>query len=165
MRARYALLLLVLVAGCGGGKGTATTSVTQATPPPPRPAPTPQPHGAVAVIKTWSNRLRRGDVNGASDLFAVPATVQNGTPPIVLDSRELVRAFNSTLPCGAKLISTKLDGRRIIATFELTDRAYGGCGSGVGGRASTRFLIRGGRIVEWKRVPVPDDQLHISPPI
>jgi hypothetical protein len=158
MRARFALPLLVLIAGCGGGGGTTTTTVTKATPVPPG--------NDVSVIRNWANRLRKGDVAGATKLWNVPATVANGTPPLQLDSPELVRQFNDSLPCGAKLISTKADGNRTIATFELTERRGGaGCGNGVGQRASTRFLIQHGKIVEWVRVPVPADQLHISPPV
>jgi hypothetical protein len=165
MRARYVLPLLVLIAGCGGGDTTTmSTTETRSAPPPPS-LPAPRPRDDVAVIREWANRLRRGDVNGASDLWTVPATIQNGGGPEVLDSVELVRIFNETLPCGAKLISTKKDGRRIIATFELTERTGGACGSGVGERASTEFLIERGKIVEWVRVPVPEDQLHISPPV
>ena len=166
MRARYALPLVVLVAGCGGGGGKTVTTTTQATPAPPAPLPAPVPRADVAVIKSWADRLRKGDVEGASRLWNVPATIANGSTPEVLDSPVLVRVFNETLPCGAKLISTKKDGSRTIATFELTERTGGpGCGNGVGERASTRFLIRKGKIVEWVRVPVPDDQLHISPPV
>ena len=167
MRARLVLPLLVLVAGCGGGDNAATTTTeTRASPAPPAPQPAPRPRGDVAIIREWANRLRRGDVNGASDLWQPPATIDNGGGAETLDSVELIRIFNDTLPCGAKLISTKQDGRRVIATFELTERTGGaGCGSGVGERASTEFLIKNGKIVEWLRVPVPQDQLHISPPV
>ena len=140
--------------------------LTKATPAPPAPLPAPTPRGDVAVIRAWADRLRKGDVEGASELWNVPATIANGGAPEVLDSAQLVRVFNETLPCGAKLISTKKQGPRIIATFELTERTGGsGCGNGVGSRASTSFLIRKGKIVEWLRVPVPEDQLHISPPV
>jgi hypothetical protein len=166
MRVRWALPLVVLIAGCGGGGSTTETTVTKAAPVPPAPLPAPSPRGDVAVIREWANRLRRGDVEGASELWSVPATVANGAGPQVLDSPDLIRVFNGTLPCGAKLISTKKDGRRIIATFQLTERVGGsGCGAGAGDRASTEFLIRNGKIVEWLRVPVPEDQLHISPPV
>jgi len=162
MRARLALPLVVFIAGCGGGGATSE----QSPPPPPKPPAPQQRLGDVAVIREWANRLRRGDVDGASDLWRAPATIENGGGAEVLDSIELIRIFNETLPCGAKLISTKKDGRRIIATFELTERTGGaGCGSGVGDRASTEFLIKNGKIVEWVRVPVPEDQLHISPPV
>ena len=166
MRVRFALPLLVLIAGCGGGGGATDTTVTKAAPVPPAPQPAPKVHGDVAVIRAWADRLRNGDVEGASQLWNVPATIANGGAPEVLDSGQLVRAFNETLPCGARLISTKKDGPRIIATFKLTERTGGsGCGNGVGHRASTSFLIRNGKIVEWLRVPIPEDQLHISPPV
>src|ERR1700742_3812777 len=127
MRARFVLPLLVLVAGCGGGDKTATTTTTEtrASPAPPIPQPPPRPRGDVAVIREWANRLRRGDVNGASDLWQPPATIANGGGSEILDSVELIRIFNETLPCGARLISPKKDGRRIIATFKLTERTGG----------------------------------------
>ena len=50
------------------------------------------------MIRDWADTLRRGDVEGASEYFAVPATVSNGTPPLRLKSREDVEFFNRTLP-------------------------------------------------------------------
>jgi hypothetical protein len=118
------------------------------------------------IIKGWSDSLRQGRVEAASRYFQIPVLISNNTPGyIILGTQDEVMEFNRTLPCGAKLISTKKDGRRIIATFELTERTGGACGSGVGERASTEFLIERGKIVEWVRVPVPEDQLHISPPV
>jgi hypothetical protein len=106
-----------------------------------------------SVIRRWADTLRAGDVASASRLFAVPAIVENGTPPQRLVSRREVRAFNDSLPCGARLLRTHRKGRYTVATFRLTERRGGDCGSGVGGTAATAFRIRDGRIAEWVRVP------------
>lgn len=109
----------------------------------------------VSVIRDWANALRVGDLNRAASYFALPAVVQNGTPPIRITTREQVREFNRLLPCGAVLVRTARDGRYIDATFRLTNRVGGDCGPGAGGIAATAFVIRGGKIAEWRRLPDP----------
>jgi hypothetical protein len=108
---------------------------------------------AVEVIKGWSDELRAGDVIAASEHFALPSVVQNGTPPIRLTDRRQVEAFNRSLPCGATLVRAITSGRYTIATFELTERpGEGECGDGVGETAKTAFEIHGGLITQWRRV-------------
>ena len=83
------------------------------------------------MIRAWADTLRRGDVEGAAEYFAVPATVSNGTPPLKLKSRAEVEFFNRTLPCGAQVIATE-DAPHgfVIATFRLTERpGKGRCGT------------------------------------
>ena len=106
---------------------------------------------AVEVIEGWSSTLSEGDIEGAADYFALPSVAQNGTPPLDLDSREDVIAFNEALPCGAELVETVEHAGFVIATFELRDRPGGDCGNGVGGEAQTAFQIEDGKIVEWRR--------------
>jgi hypothetical protein len=109
------------------------------------------------VIDEWVRTLSRGDVSGAADLFALPSVVENGTPPVHLRSRADAVLFNRSLPCGGKLVRARPDGRYIAATFKLTDRPGGDCGSGVGELARTAFLIRDGKILEWRRLrDLPD---------
>ena len=110
------------------------------------------PH-AVEVIKHWADELRAGDVLAASQRFAIPALVQNGTPPLRLTDRRDVEAFNRSLPCGANLTEAITSGKYTIATFELTERpGPGECGGGVGETAKTAFVIHNGLIAEWRRV-------------
>lgn len=110
----------------------------------------------VAVIKGWTDALRRGDINGASAYWSVPAIVSNGTPPIQLKKRSDVRFFNRTLPCGAKFKAAIDTGAYVVATLVLTERPGAGrCGSGVGNEAYTAFLIRHRKIVQWRRVLKP----------
>jgi hypothetical protein len=153
----FAASVALVAGGCGSGgllmRATARTSrrsVVGADP------------GAVSVIKAWSDALRRGDVRGAANYFALPSELvngigANGRPELfVIRTRAEAEAVNETLPCGARLISASRHGRYINALFKLTDRGGpggGGCGSGAGQTARTDFLISDGRIVEWIRAP------------
>jgi hypothetical protein len=111
-------------------------------------------HGPVRLIERWVDTLSAGDVTGAAAFFELPSVVQNGTPPIELTTREDVIGFNRSLPCGAELVGARRLGRYIAATFRLTERPGSGeCGTGVGGLARTAFLIRDGKIVQWRRLP------------
>jgi hypothetical protein len=141
MRAGLAVTLALMLGGAGcGGKNVFESDG--------RPASSPE-----KVIRTWADTLRRGDVTGASKLFALPSVVSNGTPPIVLSTRAEVRAFNSSLPCGARLLRTSSSGRFTTAVFRLTERpGPGRCGSGTGQIARTTFVVRDGRIAQWRRV-------------
>jgi hypothetical protein len=160
---RWALLLAglaLLAPACGSGGQLVKT------PPPPKRAATPAPDrkpaaaSDVAVIRGWANALRHGHLDRAVRYFAIPSVVSNGTAPIRLESRDEVRFFNETLPCGAKVLRVEDTGAFVVAKFRLTERpGRGRCGGGVGGEASTAFLIRHRRIVQWRRVledPTPD---------
>ena len=112
---RWALLfagLALVPSACGSGSKTATT------PPPPRaatpsatPERTPASERDVAVIRGWADALRRGRVERAVGYFAIPSVVSNGTSPIRLTSRDDVRFFNRTLPCGAKVLHAEDSGQ------------------------------------------------------
>jgi hypothetical protein len=152
--------LALFIGACGSNSKQAKT------PPAPKATPTatapgaakPKPAAAadIAVIRGWTEALRHGDVNGASDYFTVPAIVSNGTPPIKLKKRKDVRFFNRTLPCGAKLEKAVDTGHYVVATLVLTERpGTGKCGTGVGNQAYTAFLIRRHKIAEWRRVIEP----------
>lgn len=108
-----------------------------------------------SVIRDWAQALTVGDLSKAASYFALPAIVQNGTPPIRITTRAQVRAFNKLLPCGALLVKTARRGRYIDATFRLTNRVGGDCGLGSGQVAATAFVIRDGKIAEWRRLPDP----------
>jgi hypothetical protein len=122
-------------------------------------------HEAVAVIEGWVRTLSAGDVQGAADYFALPSVAENGTPPLTLRSRADVVAFNRSLPCGARLVRAQPLGRFIAATFRLTDRPGGDCGSGSGLLARTAFVIRDRKIVQWRRLPNPRRRRGGSRPI
>ncbi len=117
------------------------------------------------VIRSWAQALTAGRLDKAASYFALPAVVANGTPPIRITRRAEVRDFNELLPCGARLVATARHGAYTFATFRLTDRVGGGCGTGTGTLAATAFLIRHGKIVEWRRLPTPGTGPQAPTPI
>jgi len=118
----------------------------------------------LAVVRHWAADLRSGNIDGAAAYFHLPSLFYNGaTDTITLRSTAEAVAANSTLPCGAVVISAFRQGRFIDVLFRLTARAGRGggaqaCGSGIGQTARTRFLIHDGHILEWLRAPsLPGD--------
>jgi hypothetical protein len=145
-------LSIAVLSGCGSSEERAVPGGADAD--------------AVQVIKNWADELRAGDIPAASERFAIPSVVQNGTPPLRLTDRGEVEAFNRSLPCGAKLTEAISSGRFTIATFELTERpGPGECGKGVGETAKTAFVIRDGRITEWRRVVDVDQGTTTEGPV
>jgi hypothetical protein len=133
-------LSLIAISGCGSEASS--------------PVPGGADPDAVRVIQEWVDELRAGNVEAASDRFAIPAVVANGTLPVRLTNREQVIAFNESLPCGARLTRAEAHGRFVFATFTLTERpGPGECRAGVGQTARTAFVIHDGRITEWRRLP------------
>ena len=137
-----AALCVAALTGCGSSSDKETNSVAGNAD-----------ADAVQVIKSWADELRAGDVSAASDEFAIPSFVQNGTPLLQLTNRQQVEQFNQSLPCGARLTAASTSGRYTVATFVLTERpGPGQCGNGVGEAAKTAFVIQDGHIREWRRV-------------
>ena len=167
-------LALFALAGCGGGgdgdgdraaKRTATPTAT----PKPRPLPgealEKPPTGPVteaekAVIRGWADALRQGDVERASGYWRAPAIAANGSQPFRLVTMRAIRQFNEGLTCGARFESAERDKVYVVATFRLTGRRDrpGACAQGVGHRARTIFLLRGGKIVQWIRAADPPSE-------
>ena len=115
------------------------------------------------VIDEWSKALSRGDVAAAARLFAIPSVAQNGPALIRIRDAADARLFNSSLPCGARLIEATPEGDFVVATFELSERPGGDCGSGAGESARTAFEIVDGEIVEWRRVVGGDESASGNP--
>ena len=163
------ILVAVAAAGCGGGSsvrlGTnpSTPSAATATAPGQQDYTNYYPPGthraaraAVRAIEGWSDQLRAGHVERATDWFALPVVIENASPPMRLTTRHQVFEFNDTLPCGAHVVKTIAGSRYTVATFVLTERprAHGRCGA-TGQLAATAFVLRHGKIAEWRRVLVP----------
>ena len=150
--------LALLLTACGSGNKNAKT------PPPATQSPTATPPAVskrkpaaqadIAVIRGWTDALRHGRVDTATDYFSLPAVISNGGPAYRLTKRKQVRFFNRTLPCGAKVIGTEPASHGFfIATFRLTERpGKGVCGSGTGETARTAFRVREEHITDWLRV-------------
>jgi limonene-1,2-epoxide hydrolase len=139
------IVIVIALAGCGGGGGSESGSE-------PRIAGDADP-GDVRVIDAWVTALRRGDVDAAARYFAIPSVAENGPLLLNIKSIEDARRFNESLPCGARLVRAETQGQLTTATFRLTERpGPGTCGPGTGSAAKTSFVIRDGKIVEWRRV-------------
>ena len=109
--------------------------------------------GDVKVIEAWVGALDRGDIGAAASYFALPSVAENGPLLLHITTRAEAKAFNATLPCGARVIRASSAGRFTTATFRLSERpGPGSCGPGRGGRARTAFVIRADKIVQWRRV-------------
>jgi hypothetical protein len=155
--------LALVLAGCGttsllhhGASKAAGTPVGQDGPP--------AAAAKVAVVRHWAADLRAGDLQGAAGYFRLPSIFDNGVASTVhLQTLAQAEFVNSTLTCGAEVISAFRRGRLIDVLFRLTARAGRGggaraCGTGIGSTARTDFLIRDGKIVEWLRAPsLPGD--------
>jgi hypothetical protein len=146
-----------------GAKTGDPSVVAAATTPEPTATPTPKPKGGPVtseekrVIRGWSEELRHGHVTAASRYFTIPSVVSNiAGGADKLSSRDAVKQFNATLPCGAKLVKTRRSVKRfVVGTFMLTERPGGACGTGTGKLAEVAFLIRHHHINQWVRVADP----------
>jgi hypothetical protein len=161
-RLPFALVLALLFAGCGssggpsGGDDRLNLTTPKAKGTSPATADEPVTRREEAVIRGWTTTLRHGQVRRAARYFALPSIVANGTPPVAIRTRALAEQFNRGLSCGAKVVALeRTDQHRVLATFRLTERPGGACGSGTGHLAHTAFRIRGGRITEWLRADAP----------
>jgi hypothetical protein len=140
------LVSLFALYGCGGGGSSSTSSGASTAPGDADPA-------DVQVIDGWVTSLRHGDVDAAADYFAIPSVAENGPILVHIRSVDDARRFNESLPCGARLIRADSTGEFTTATFKLTERpGPGACGSGTGSVAKTSFVIRDGKIAQWRRV-------------
>jgi hypothetical protein len=143
------VVALIALCACGGGDSTSTTESTGTTTTVGGNADT----ADVEVIDGWVTSLRHGDVDAAAGYFAIPSVAENGPILVRIRSVDDARQFNESLPCGARLIRADSAGEFTTATFRLTERpGPGSCGPGTGGVAKTSFVIRDGKIVQWRRV-------------
>lgn len=164
---RAALLLAVgTLAGCGGGGGAPEPAADVSPPAATAPAPTPRTPGPGAsggkpataaetrVIRRWAALVAKGDPAGAAALFSVPALLQivPGGPTLTARDRSVLRGFNASLPCAAKLVRATRRGPYADALFTLGPRP-GQPPTSCRGTARTAFRIRAGRIHEWRRLP------------
>ncbi|MEA2272331.1 MAG: hypothetical protein QOI98_1039 [Solirubrobacteraceae bacterium] len=160
-RLLVAALAAVLVAGCGSSgdvqKTSAKRNATGGAA-----APRKADAGPAAVVRGWSDALRRSDVDAAADYFALPSRVQviPGTPYAIVARHADAVAFNTSLPCGGRMLRADRHGNYVNALFLLSDRPGSTCDA-PGGTARAVFLIRSRKIVEWRRAPSePGDQRY-----
>jgi predicted small lipoprotein YifL len=103
------------------------------------------------VLEGWAAAVRAGDPHRAARFFAVPAIVAQSMT-VELQTREEVVEFNDELPCGAKLVEVQHDGRYVVGTFRLTERAGRACAT-EGQLVRVAFVIRARHFTEWRQVP------------
>jgi hypothetical protein len=185
---RRRALTLVLLAGlalgaCGSDDATndATSNLDLVTPPRyvgAQPVPTPPPDRTMTaqdaktlrpVLARWAGAVRRGDAAAAARFFSLPAIVyQPSFGAVELRDRAVAQAFNGALPCGARLVGARAQGRYITATFTLEARAGSVCTSAdakvevgfvFGDRAHPR------RFTEWWQVPDGTDPRPSQRPV
>ncbi len=138
-------MVAIALAGCGGGGSDVRVSG--------RPVAGDADPADVQVIDAWVTALRHGDVRAAASYFAIPSLAENGPVLVRIRSLEDARRFNRSLPCGARLVRAETAGQFTTATFRLTERpGPGACGAGAGEIAKTAFVIRDGKIADWRRV-------------
>jgi hypothetical protein len=145
---------VIALPACGGDEGLPDTSESQSDEPS---ADLEGPAEDVEVIRTWSEELTESDIEAAAEFFATPSQAENGLT-YDIETQEDAEFFNESLPCGATLEETSVEGQFITATFELTDRPGVGPCPGSGNLAQTSFVIEDGAIVEWRRVALPGEQ-------
>lgn len=156
VRAALMLAGTILLAGCGqsrdapqAGSPTPERRVSPGTSQPRDDAQRARP-----VIQGWSDALRRSDVERAIGYFALPSVVQQGSA-FKLTTRGQVRIFNAGLPCGARLQGVERSGRYVVGTFKLTERPGKTC-DGPGNLARVAFIVRDGKIGEWRQLAAPE---------
>jgi hypothetical protein len=136
MRRLPVFLLLILVfalslSGCGGKKAADPSD----------------------VAASWSQAINSGDDEGAAKLFAENALVIQDGQRTRLPGKAEALAFNSSLPCGGKIVKQSVSGNEVTATFTLTRRPGHMC-DGTGQSAVAVFRVTDGKITLWHQLPV-----------
>ena len=105
------------------------------------------------VVRAWSRALNANENKRAAALFAPNARVVQPGLDVRLSSKALRLAFNESLPCSGRIVRITVTGNRALATFVLGERPKHRC-DGPGDKAAALFVVRNGKIVLWKQVPV-----------
>jgi limonene-1,2-epoxide hydrolase len=135
MRRLPAFLLLMVVfalflTACGGKKAATPTD----------------------VVTSWSQAINGGDDEAAAKLFAPDAVVIQAGQQTRLPGEAEALVFNSSLPCGGKIVKQSATANEVTATFTLTRRPGHMC-DGTGESAVTVFGIKDGKITLWHELP------------
>ncbi len=110
------------------------------------------PSDPTQVVESWSQAINASDDETAAGLFAPGAVViQDGRRTTLTGETEAL-AFNSSLPCGGKIVKTSAKDDEVTATFTLTRRPGHMC-DGTGEAAIAVFRIADGKITLWHQLP------------
>jgi limonene-1,2-epoxide hydrolase len=104
------------------------------------------------IVASWSQAINASDDETAAKLFAPDAVVIQGGQSTRLPGEAEALAFNSSLPCGGKVVQQSTKGDEVTATFTLTRRPGHMC-DGTGESAVTVFRIADGKITLWHELP------------
>ncbi len=132
------LALLAGLTGCGGSDGGRGDE------------PGPAPQGDERVIRGWNDAVNAGDFERAADYFERRAIVEQ-QGEIRLNTPADAEAFSRSLPCRSDVTDVDSEDGSSIAAFRLREGRDGGCAAG--GTARVRFVIRDGKIREWRQLP------------
>lgn len=102
------------------------------------------------VIRGWSRAVNLGEYERAAGFFERGAVVEQLTE-IRLATRQDAVEFNRSLPCRADVTDVEREKGSTLAAFRLREGRTGECEEG--GRARVRFVIRDGKIREWRQLP------------
>ena len=103
------------------------------------------------VIRGWSKAVNDADYKRAGSFFAAGAVVEQQPLELRLPDQAAAARFSSGLPCRADVTDVEDEGRSSLAVFSLRKGRSGACAEG--GRARVRFVIRAGKIAEWRQLP------------
>lgn len=103
------------------------------------------------VIRGWSTAVNDADYERAGSFFAAGAVVEQQPLELRLPDQAAAARFSSGLPCRADVTDVEDEGRSSLAVFRLREGRSGACAEG--GRARVRFVIREGKIAEWRQLP------------
>jgi len=145
------LAVAAVLAGCGSESGLQPGPGADA-PGDSRGGPAPGQSADERLVRAWNQAVNLGDYESAADLFERGAVVEQLGESRLATRADAV-AFNRSLPCRADVIDVEADGRSTLAAFRLREGRTGECDAG--GRARVRFVIRDGRIQEWRQLPAP----------
>jgi limonene-1,2-epoxide hydrolase len=104
------------------------------------------------VVESWSQAINASDDDTAANLFAPAAVVIQDGRQTTLKGKPEALAFNSSLPCGGKIVKTSIAGNEVTATFTLTRRPGHMC-DGTGEAAVAVFRVIDGKITLWHQLP------------
>jgi hypothetical protein len=104
------------------------------------------------VIRGWVEALNAGEYERAADFFARGAVVEQIVEARLTDRKSAI-AFNRGLPCRADLTDVEDEGRSVLGAFRLREGRRPGTESCKNGEARVRFVIRRGKIREWRQLP------------
>ena len=108
------------------------------------------------MVESWSQAINASDdETAAASSPRLRVVIQDGART-TLEGEPEALAFNSSLPCGGKIVKTSVDGNEVTATFTLTRRPGHMC-DGTGESAVSVFRVIDGKITLWHQLP-PDSR-------